>query len=37
MKELITNAMGPDGELVTTSDLVNLLKEQESWAAMTAV
>jgi len=29
--------MGADGELLTNSDLVTLLKEQENWDAMSDV
>ena len=29
--------MGAEGELLTNSDLANLLKEQENWAAMSDV
>jgi hypothetical protein len=29
--------MGADGELLTNSDLVDLLKEQENWSAMSDV
>ena len=32
--ELIESAMGADGELLTNSDLFDLLKEQESWSTM---
>ena len=35
--DLLTSAMGADGELLTNSDLVDLLKEQENWAAMSEV
>ena len=34
ISELLTSAMGADGELLTNSDLVALLKEQENWDAM---
>ena len=37
ISELLTSAMGADGELLTNSDLVTLLKEQENWDAMSAV
>ena len=37
VRELLTSAMGADGELLTNSDLVDLLKEQENWAAMSDV
>jgi hypothetical protein len=37
ISELLTAAMGADGELLTNSDLVTLLKEQENWDAMSAV
>ena len=37
VKDLLTSAMGADGELLTNSDLVDLLKEQENWAAMSDV
>ena len=37
ISELLTTAMGADGELLTNSDLVTLLKEQENWDAMSAV
>ena len=35
--ELLQDAMGADGELLTNSDLVTLLKEQENWGAMSDV
>ena len=34
ISELLSGAMGADGELLTNSDLVALLKEQENWDAM---
>lgn len=37
ISELLATAMGADGELLTNSDLVTLLKEQENWDAMSAV
>lgn len=37
VRELLETAMGADGELLTNSDLANLLKEQENWAAMSDV
>ena len=37
MRTLLESAMGADGELLTNSDLVDLLKTQENWDAMTAV
>lgn len=37
ISELLSSAMGADGELLTNSDLVALLKEQENWDAMSAV
>ena len=37
ISELLTSAMGADGELLTNSDLVTLLKEQENWDAMSDV
>ena len=37
MRTLLETAMGADGELLTNSDLVDLLKTQENWDAMTAV
>lgn len=37
ISELLTAAMGADGELLTNSDLVTLLKEQENWDAMSEV
>lgn len=37
VRELLTSAMGADGELLTNSDLVALLKEQENWDAMSDV
>lgn len=37
VSDLLTSAMGADGELLTNSDLVTLLKEQENWDAMSAV
>ena len=37
ISELLTTAMGADGELLTNSDLVTLLKEQENWDAMSDV
>ena len=37
VQDLLTSAMGADGELLTNSDLVNLLKDQENWAAMSDV
>jgi len=37
VQELLTTAMGADGELLTNSDLVTLLKEQDNWAAMSTV
>lgn len=37
ISELLTSAMGADGELLTNSDLVTLLKEQENWDAMSEV
>lgn len=37
ISELLTAAMGADGELLTNSDLVTLLKEQENWDAMSDV
>ena len=35
--ELLNTAMGADGELLTNSDLVDLLKTQENWSAMSDV
>ena len=35
--DLLNSAMGADGELLTNSDLVALLKTQENWGAMSAV
>ena len=35
--ELISNALSPDGTLLTDSDLYQLLTKQENWAAMSAV
>jgi hypothetical protein len=35
--ELLQDAMGADGELLTNSDLIALLKEQENWGAMSDV
>jgi len=32
--ELISGALGVDGELLTDSSLYNLLREEESWDAM---
>jgi len=29
--------MGADGELLTNSDLMNLLKDQENWSAMSEI
>ena len=37
ISELLSSAMGADGELLTNSDLVALLKEQENWDAMSTV
>jgi len=37
VSELLTTAMGADGELLTNSDLVTLLKDQENWNAMSDV
>ena len=37
ISELLSSAMGADGELLTNSDLVDLLKEQENWSAMSDV
>ena len=37
VRELLESAMGADGELLTNSDLVGLLREQENWAAMSDV
>ena len=34
VRELLESAMGAEGELLTNSDLVKLLKEQENWSAM---
>ena len=34
VRELITGALGADGELLTNSDLFALLQQEESWAAM---
>ena len=36
VQELISGALGADGELLTNSDLFNLLQQEESWAAMSA-
>ena len=36
IQELISDALGADGELLTNSDLFNLLQQEESWAAMSA-
>ena len=35
--ELLQNAMGADGELLTNSDLVDLLKSVDNWSAMSEV
>ena len=37
IRELLTTAMGAEGELLTNSDLMSLLKEQENWSAMSDV
>jgi hypothetical protein len=37
VRELLESAMGADGELLTNSDLVSLLREQENWDAMSDV
>ena len=37
VRELLEGAISPDGQLLTGSDLVTLLKEQENWHAMSEV
>ena len=37
VRELLETAMGADGELLTNSDLMTLLKDQENWSAMSEV
>ena len=37
MRELLDSAIGDDGELLTNSELYNLLREQENWEAMSEV
>ena len=37
VSSLLSSAMGADGELLTNSDLVALLKDQENWEAMSDV
>ena len=37
VSSLLSSAMGADGELLTNSDLVTLLKDQENWGAMSDV
>ena len=37
IKQLMEDAISPDGQLLTDSELYNLLKEQENWEAMSDV
>ena len=37
VRELLETAMGAEGELLTNSDLMTLLKDQENWSAMSDV
>ena len=37
VRELLESAMGGEGQLLTDSELMKLLKEQENWAAMSDV
>ena len=37
VRELLETAMGAEGELLTNSDLMTLLKDQENWSAMSEV